>query len=406
MSIKKFFSIPPLFILAVIVCNAYLSLFLFSPLQLGARKFILGSDYRAFYTAAQMLKNGAADLYTPSVQFHWQRTYVPEVKTLAQLNPFRNPPLIASLFVPLTFLSFEWGYVALLFINILLFGLVVHLIFKLLPLHSLKERGYVLLMSLGFNPVLFVFGQGQTSLLIVIALLLSRLLSVRKHSYLAGVALSLVAVKPQYLPLLLIFLLFQKNLKTLAGFFAGLIGVLCLSVILVGYADIIGYINFLVNTLGQWDRFTIQPRMMFTLQSLWLNIARSDVIDSVRWFWYGSITIVTGVFMWASYRRTDKAPWMQEIQWAILPVALVLTSPYTNIQDLSVLIVTAVSLVRWSAIVKDYSYRAARRIITTGFVLGNALWAALMLYVAPLYILFLLGVFLYLTTRLRFQSNN
>jgi hypothetical protein len=204
----------------------------------------LTHDFTNVYAAARIVSQGeGARLYDLQKQaqveeelFHWGGVFV-----------YLHPPFEAWLFAPLALLPYTAAYVIWGAVNIVLWVFFVYLLrpYVLVPKHPLQY----LLLCFVFFPVWIALMQGQTSILLLVLLSLAFVCLKRRRDGWAGVFLGLGLFKfPIVAPLALIFLL-KGKWKLVAGFTwaAFMLGVV--SIIAVGRAGMIGYMNLLLDTM-------------------------------------------------------------------------------------------------------------------------------------------------------------
>ena len=174
-------------------------------------------DFAAFFTGGAMVRAGAgAELFDFDAQRAVQDRYLGENRTHWQ--PYLNPPALAMAVAPTT----GFGYVvsfrifsAALFL-ILLVGLLG--LKKAMPGVNRSRLSAVtaLLLTVGFLPVaLTTFGGQNTAL--TLALLCGIYGAVRtKHPVLAGILLGLLTYKPQFVLVVGVVFLLQRQFTTVA----------------------------------------------------------------------------------------------------------------------------------------------------------------------------------------------
>src|SRR6185437_13462454 len=86
-----------------------------------------------------------------------------------------------------------------------------------------------------------------------------------------------------------------------------------------------------------------------------------------------SIGIVLGIFFWKVEQKPQSNSTFDK-EWSLFIIVLLLTSPYANIQDASILIASAISFLRWrQAITRRASRYVLIICILIGYILGNGL---------------------------------
>ena len=182
-------------------------------------------DFGAFFTGAAMVRNGqGAELYDFEAQRAVQDQHLGNDRTSWQ--PYLNPPALAMALATTT----SFGYVASF--RIFSVALFLILLASLLGLkrampgvnRSRLSAVTALLLTVGFLPVaLTTFGGQNTAL--TLALLCGIYGAVRtKHPVIAGVLLGVLTYKPQFVLVVGVVFLLQRQFKTIAV--AALVGLL------------------------------------------------------------------------------------------------------------------------------------------------------------------------------------
>ncbi|MDQ6918208.1 MAG: DUF2029 domain-containing protein [Candidatus Dormibacteraeota bacterium] len=265
------------------------------------------SDFRLYYMGAQLgLGYGWSHLYDPPLQ----------VLLLDRLHlyfqPYLNPPVMAWLALPLSFLPFLAAHV--IWTVILLAALVGA--WWLLKPEGQGPRIFWLLGFLALFPAAFSIGIGQPQALVLLALALAVLLHERGHSVWAGAVLSVVWVKPQLAFLLPVGLLAARQWRMLLGLAVagGLLGLLQL--LALGPAGVERYLQDLA-VASTWD---LQRRLSLA------GLVPGPLFQVLR-------IVVVGLLLLASAgdREGDHA-------LVAAPLASLLVTPYSGFQDIAVLV--------------------------------------------------------------------
>ena len=158
------------------------------------------NDFRLMYGAAvDTLHNGYAQLYDLAAQ----KAAVEGLGSGFYWSPFLNPPPLVWLVTPFTGLPFD---VAIVLWSLVILGALV-LTWHLVAPGSALTRAAFGAMWLGLFPVAFGLMVGQPVALVAVAVAGCWWLAERDRPGLAGLALSLIAVKPQlalFVPLCLV----------------------------------------------------------------------------------------------------------------------------------------------------------------------------------------------------------
>ncbi len=313
--------------------------------SIGFNRFVNMSDVPAFYTAAQMVAHGEEEhLYNPERQFMWQKKYVPGLQDLHYLNPFRNPPFVALALRPLTVFSLPQAYIFLFIVNLLLFFFIFKKMLGTLLIRSTYLKSCMLFCILSFSPVLITFIVGQLSFLLLVSFLLSYKAEKNGEYLKAGIWLSLLCIKPQYILLPLAAFLFHKRYREVMGILLGTTFLTVISFIVVGLSGMENFFLSSFQTLQWKDSFTIVPALMPTIRGSLLLLSGNTTMAKVFWL-VASFTFV--LLLFRAWKTWDTHKKIFKLQWSALMILTVLTSPYANIQDMSLLILPVVLHITW-----------------------------------------------------------
>lgn len=313
----------------------------------GNRLFLLGTDFRAFYTGGQMILNGVSrDFYTLSTQYNWQHSFVPEMSHQSQLMPFIYPPFVAVPMALIAHFPFEVAYIVYMLWNIALLVTLYFLSMRILKQAETKIKVIIVAMTIAFLPILFAVMQGQLSLLLAIALLnawFSLRLGKNIHS---GLWLSLLLVRPYLIVVPLFVFILKRQIKVLVGLTIGSTALFLISFLLVGWTGLQNYINLLVSAFNWGDAYTRHPQMMHSWNgflSLMFNTNHLSGISLILWLL--GIIFAIGLLLWTWRKHLMPQTDNFSLQWAILVLVMLFTSVHVNFHDLSVLIVPGILVI-------------------------------------------------------------
>jgi Glycosyltransferase family 87 len=274
-------------------------------------------DFYVYYLAAQLGRaQGWAAIYDPAV-------FLPPVTAaVGKPLPYLNPPELAWLVTPLSFLPYRlaaWIWTGVL---IAALGLVWYV--------AAPGRGLVrLIHAVGAAALLPVFVGilfGQVSLLIVAAVALSWWLLDRGRPWLAGVVLSALILKPQIAFLVPLALLLAGYGRVFVAWLAASVPVVIVTLLATGT----GVVHNISQSLDL-ARGIPGPIQSSLLRQLPLPMA------------IVGIAAVLGVSVFAVWRARDTGP---SIPIAIGLLSSMLISPYVNFYDLSALVLAAWLILR------------------------------------------------------------
>jgi hypothetical protein len=286
----------------------------------------VAQDYRYLFAAGRIgLASGWARIYSfPLQQQEWGQFWSDRFK------PFINPPPVAWLGAPLALLPWPTARV-LWTIGAALLALLTVLLAA--PKDWRRRLAYGL-VAMAFSPLLGAIRDGQAVLLVALGIVLGVCLIESGRTILAGIAFSLIAVKPHLalmVPIALAVTGHWRTIVALAGAGALWIGASLLSLGMAGAHD---YLSLL-----QWAAGFETQRLR---SPMWLG-GSSAAIAGVE-----ATVVVAVVLVMLGLRR-------QRLR-VVLGVAIIgslLVSPYTNGGDLILLLLPLWLAFegRWSAFV-------------------------------------------------------
>jgi hypothetical protein len=285
-------------------------------------QYAVRNDLRLAYGAALVgIRDGYGRLYDLGAQ----KAAIESLGPGFNPQPFISPPPLAWLVTPLLAIPFT---AALAIWTLLLLGALVLTWRLLAPTGRLTGAAHLALL-LGVFPVAFGVMVGQPGALVAAAVATSWWLMRRDRPVLAGVALSLIVLKPQLALLVPICLLVAGRVKTFAAWLAvsAAIGIVALA--MLGSDGVARYLDVLAQTQSPaWDitrRYSISGPL-----GLGLLLSATQLV----------VLIVTVAAAW---RHRHGGP---EVPMAAGIVGSLLFTPYLGFQDFLMLVVAAWLLLR------------------------------------------------------------
>ncbi len=203
------------------------------------------NDFRLMYGAALTgMRDGYSHLYDLAAQ---QRS-VEGVGPGFYWSPFLNPPPLAWLATPFTVFSFD---VAVVLWTILLAAAVLLAWYLAAPGGRLTRAAHLALW-LGLFPVAFGLLVGQPVALVAAAVVACWWLDERRHPVVAGVALSVVALKPQLALLVPLCLLVSGHLRVFGSWLVASIAIGVVALVMLGPDGVQRYRDVL-SLASQWE---------------------------------------------------------------------------------------------------------------------------------------------------------
>jgi hypothetical protein len=271
------------------------------------------NDFRLIYaTALTGLHQGYDHLYDATAQ----KAAVEGLGQGFYWSPFLNPPPLAWLATPLTVLPFN---VAILVWTALLLGALLLAWYLAAPGDGLTRFAYLALW-LGVFPVAFGVMVGQPVALVAAAVALCWWFSQRGRSVLAGLALSLIAVKPQLALFVPLCLLVSGHARIFGAWFAATALMALVALAMLGPDGFTRY-RELLGVASQWDSTR--------------RYAFSGLVGLGPQLYVVQV-IVAGAALLAAWRQRHKGP---GVPIAAGIVGSLLFTPYVGFQDFAMLFV-------------------------------------------------------------------
>ncbi len=175
-------------------------------------------DFRAIYAAGTLARTDPSHLYDLGRQKQIEDDLVAKSDLAI---PFGHLPYDALIFLPLSLLNYKQAYLSMIVCNlILMFGcfLAARKEFsKTIPTWQ-PQPGLILF---SFLPTSIAVAQGQDSLLMLLILCLTWRFLDRDHSFVAGLVLANMLIKPHLALLVAFFVALKYGWRFIAGFAAG-----------------------------------------------------------------------------------------------------------------------------------------------------------------------------------------
>jgi alpha-1,2-mannosyltransferase len=288
-------------------------------------QYAVRNDFRLAYAAAIVgLKNGYSHLYDLAAQKSAMESLGPGFNP----QPFISPPPLAWLVTPLLLLPFS---VALVIWTLLLLAALCWTCYLLAPPGRIVKAAHLALL-LGVFPVAFGVMVGQPGAWVAAAVATSWWLTRHDRPVWAGLALSLIILKPQMAFLIPICLLASGHARTFGAWLVAtlLIGLVALA--LLGPDGLARYRDVLAQTqTPAWDitrRYSISGPLGL---GLLLNVTQ---------------VVVVATALVAAWRHRQEGP---EIPMAAGIVGSLLATPYLGFQDFLMLVVAGWLVLRGRA---------------------------------------------------------
>jgi hypothetical protein len=346
----------PLNIERIFLVSAILSMLLTYTLQtvlvLSDPVKSTASDYISFYTAGVITRtHGIAHIYDVTLQRQVQQTLfdfqLGEKQVLLYNHlPYIVPLLPSFLAAPLGWAGYNSSFVLWMFFLTAVMLASIAILTGLIPALGSGDRRAIAAGALVFMPVYacIVNGQDSAFMLLGAALFTWGMLSEsprsRRRKILAGLALSLLTLRPHLAVFILIPLFFWSR-KALSGYLAGSAALAVISLAMVGWQGALDYIHLLqISASGDW--FGMSETSMFNLLGLLLRLFPGLPLNAAHLFAWGLFGL-SGLAVAILFVRSEKKP---AVKFALALLVVLLTSPRLHYHDLSLLLIPAFILLR------------------------------------------------------------
>jgi len=296
---------------------------------------VRGRDFLQFYLAGRILSKGEAD------RLYDQEYFLGMQKNLIEFNekcpPYLSlyPPTVALLFSPLGGLPFPSAVPIWWSIQGACFLVAGFILFRVLdPCPGWRHIAWLGLMS--FYPVINTFWNGQLAALLLLVFVVGLELRRRGRSTLAGLTLSLLAMKPQLATGIAAWLLLSRDWRASAGFHLGLLSQAGLITVILTPQVCSAFVN---NTRVYAQLFSIQQFTADHQHALAGILVDLFGAGYRKWAILGQflMAIYAGIILVKIHRRASLDKGIVEASAGVLFVLL--ATPHLLTYDLSYLLI-------------------------------------------------------------------
>jgi len=228
-----------------------------------------GTDFPSLYTGAKLIWENPTALYDLDQQLVIEKTIDPR---LGHSNlAFAYPPFTALMLMPLGLLSFAKAYLVMTVVNGLMLTLALKLLNNSLQL-SVEQSSWLTLSTLCNFGVHSAFLQGQTSLIILLLVVLLVHSARHRFQVSAGFWSGALFFKPQFLPIPLLVLAVKRYWRGLSLGLSIIVMLAIFSAMLVGQEGIVDYIHMARRFTARQSDLGTNPQDMHNLRALALFV--------------------------------------------------------------------------------------------------------------------------------------
>jgi hypothetical protein len=308
----------------------------------GPDAYVRGIDFAPTLTGARIVRDGEGPrLYDLATQRAALEQVLAPYKTLPAdtILPYLHPPFEALLIAPLLGLSYGTLYLLWSGLTLLAFVGSLALLARALPVAG-RPRWFLVAALCSYQAIYQVLWLGQSSPLVTLGLCGSFLALKRGRPGWAGVALALVAIKPQMLLVTGPVLLLMGRWRALASCAAVLAGASVLAMPILGPLWPLHYLRFLSAINGWAGNKYIYPVIMHNWRGLATNllggVAPGLVGPAVTLLTLVAAVVLLGAW-WRARSEVTGAAWgeQSDLLWALGCLLAVLVAPHLYMADLT-----------------------------------------------------------------------
>lgn len=260
-------------------------------------------DYVAFYNAGDIINDGEfVDIYNLETLRERETDLLISLDEVVDpdfvVNPIQYLPVFILPFTLLARMNFPLSLWVWQLLN--LFALMGYLWFFARKVIGKNPSVQMLLIFLVSLPVLNNFFYGQVNVWLMICVGEFLRAAIGKKPFVAGLWLGGLLIKPHLLILLLPFLLIQKKYKAIVGFLVSFLGVLALSLLLVGVDGFIALKNVMFEAAQGGVSSGYQYMMNWRMVAHYIEMFSSQLVGNIV---LGIFTAVTAALPLIAFRK-------------------------------------------------------------------------------------------------------
>jgi hypothetical protein len=322
-----------------------------------------GTDYIYFYVMGSLMLDGQiGDLYDPDAHLAEARRRI--TPDLALYAPYSNyGPQVAVAFAPLAAMPFGWSLASFLALTAVAYVLSVWIVWRECP--GLHGYGGVVALLAAASPAFFtLIRYAQLSAFSLLLWAAALMALSRNRRFAAGLAIGLMAFKPQLGLVVGMVLILTKEWRVVAGAATAAAGQLGVGWLASSTSTMRDYFGVLWTLLLNPGLVQIHPTEVHSLRGLFQLLLPWPAAVSVLSIAGLIAAIVLGVKAWRS-----AAP--LSVRWGLILLLTILASPHLLTYDLILLTIPLLVFADWSA---QHPNHPRRPLVTT---------LVLLLYLAP-----------------------
>ena len=298
---------------------------------------VLGGDIMAFYTSGRLVLRGDW-----TGQYDWPAFHALQVSLVPGSSPYyypqSYPPLVPALYAAFAVLPFRAAFVAWMLFSTALYSFLIAVAasgWRQIP------RPHIVLAALVFPPFVAHQVLGQSTLWPLVGFVGGWWMLTRGYPLLAGIALSLIAMKPHLGIALAIVMLAMRVWRVVAGVVLGCIVQAVLSVTVCGTTALAAYVRTTIAVLRD-------PRIIEAADPRHLHALRTSLerflpggLAAIGW------VVASALIAWVTVKAWERSDdW--SLRFATLLLATLLISPHVQTYDAILLAPAVLWIARWA----------------------------------------------------------
>jgi hypothetical protein len=314
---------------------------------------VIASDFTVFWTGWTIILSGQASaLYDEVAQRTTQELLMYGMHFEGGLMAFLNPPHAALVSTPVGWLANRVGehraFLVWTAANVALLVVLVRSLADQWSTTARQQRWMLIIAVAAFYPAFCAVKNGQTSILLALAVLGVYQAADAGRHWRGGAWLVVLTIKPQLLPMVVIYLAVRRCWPLLACAGAMMAGVVVVTAAVLGPAIWLAYLHQVRVLEHFWGSGT--PDYMVNVRgalSRLFGLERHQMIESASYaVWFGAMLFVALALV---RRRIDRAD-DPRAAFALAIAAAVLSSPHLFLHDA---IIWTIPLVFYAAALRD-----------------------------------------------------
>jgi alpha-1,2-mannosyltransferase len=290
------------------------------------------TDFVHFYTLGNIARIGPIELLYDEVGQHARQVALLPEYANAFFRPDTYPPLVAVAFAPLSRLPYTLAglvWAAVMLVTYLSCALLIAR--QAGPASPLRDRRFLVAACLAFPPVWLLFIHGQTTMFPFLTFALAWAALEQRRPFIAGLAMGLLALKPQLGVAIALVALLSREWRMIAGAAASVAMQAAATVWLFGTSIVWTYITTSLDVLRTAHVGEVKPYLQHSLRVL--TTLLPDPIGAPL-LAIGSVAVIWAV--WSVWQSTTDP----RVRMGVVVLGSVLVNPHLYVYDATLLVLT------------------------------------------------------------------